>query len=91
MQFTFYYDYSGQDLSGVTWNKERKISLGVYEIRDRSFSWHFVPKRFARDIDNDCVVNGQFLPKGATLEIPAGFLHHDPEYWPEPEKFIPER
>ncbi|KAM9352628.1 thromboxane-A synthase [Symphorus nematophorus] len=47
--------------------------------------------RFARDIDHDCVVNGQFLPKGATLEIPAGFLHYDPEHWPEPEKFIPER
>ncbi|KAI3370802.1 hypothetical protein L3Q82_007338 [Scortum barcoo] len=47
--------------------------------------------RFARDIDKDCVVNGQFLPKGATLEIPAGFLHYDPEHWPEPEKFIPER
>ncbi|XP_050925216.1 thromboxane-A synthase [Lates calcarifer] len=47
--------------------------------------------RFARDIDCDCVVNGQFLPKGATLEIPAGFLHYDPEYWPEPERFIPER
>ncbi|XP_029009808.2 thromboxane-A synthase [Betta splendens] len=47
--------------------------------------------RFARDIEHDCVVNGQLLPKGATLEIPAGFLHYDPEYWPEPEKFIPER
>uniref|UniRef100_A0A3Q3KYB1 Thromboxane-A synthase n=1 Tax=Mastacembelus armatus TaxID=205130 RepID=A0A3Q3KYB1_9TELE len=47
--------------------------------------------RFARDIDHDCVVNGQFLPKGATLEIPAGFLHYDPEHWPEPERFIPER
>ncbi|KAM7414188.1 hypothetical protein PAMA_019147 [Pampus argenteus] len=47
--------------------------------------------RFAREIENACVVNGQFLPKGATLEIPAGFLHHNPEYWPEPEKFIPER
>nr|XP_020495450.1 thromboxane-A synthase [Labrus bergylta]XP_020495451.1 thromboxane-A synthase [Labrus bergylta]XP_020495453.1 thromboxane-A synthase [Labrus bergylta] len=47
--------------------------------------------RFARDIDNDCVLNGQLLPKGATLEIPAGFLHYDPEHWPEPEKFIPER
>lgn len=47
--------------------------------------------RFARDITNDCVVNGQFLPKGATLEIPASFLHYDPEYWPEPERFIPER
>ncbi|XP_029289316.1 thromboxane-A synthase [Cottoperca gobio] len=47
--------------------------------------------RFARDIDQDCMVNGQFLPKGATLEIPAGFLHYDPEHWPEPERFIPER
>lgn len=47
--------------------------------------------RFARDIERDCVVNGQQLPKGAWCEIPAGFLHHDPEYWPEPEKFIPER
>ncbi|CAJ1057151.1 thromboxane-A synthase [Xyrichtys novacula] len=47
--------------------------------------------RFARETDHDCVVNGQFLPKGATIEIPAGFLHYDPEHWPEPEKFIPER
>ncbi|KAL0968495.1 hypothetical protein UPYG_G00267600 [Umbra pygmaea] len=47
--------------------------------------------RFARDVDEDCMVNGQFLPKGATLVIPAGFLHCDPEYWPEPQKFIPER
>lgn len=37
------------------------------------------------------MVNGQLLPKGATLEIAAGFLHSDPEYWQEPEKFIPER
>uniref|UniRef100_A0AAQ4QQQ3 Thromboxane-A synthase n=1 Tax=Gasterosteus aculeatus aculeatus TaxID=481459 RepID=A0AAQ4QQQ3_GASAC len=47
--------------------------------------------RFARDIDQDCVLNGQFLPKGATLEIPAGFLHYDPEHWTEPQSFIPER
>lgn len=47
--------------------------------------------RFARDIEHDCVINGQQLPKGAWLEIPAGFLHHDVAYWPEPEKFIPER
>ncbi|CAN9498748.1 unnamed protein product [Ophioblennius macclurei] len=47
--------------------------------------------RYAREIEHDCVVNGQLLPKGAVLEIPAGFLHHDPEHWPEPEKFIPER
>lgn len=44
-----------------------------------------------RTIEHDCVVNGQLLPKGATVEIPAGFLHSDPEHWHEPEKFIPER
>lgn len=37
------------------------------------------------------MVNGQLLPKGASIEIPAGFLHYDPEHWHEPEKFIPER
>ncbi|XP_006795819.1 thromboxane-A synthase-like [Neolamprologus brichardi] len=47
--------------------------------------------RFAREIEHDCVVNGQQLPKGAVLDIPAGFLHYDPQHWPEPEKFIPER
>lgn len=54
-------------------------------------TWHFPPQRFARNIDEDCVVNGQLFPKGAALEIPASFLHYDPEHWPEPEKFIPER
>ncbi|XP_068168825.1 thromboxane-A synthase isoform X2 [Antennarius striatus] len=47
--------------------------------------------RFGRHIDHDCVVNGQFLPKGVSLEIPVSFLHYDPEHWPEPERFIPER
>ncbi|KAM9376748.1 thromboxane-A synthase isoform 2-T3 [Pholidichthys leucotaenia] len=47
--------------------------------------------RFVRTIDHDCVIKGQALPKGATLEIPVAHLHYDPEHWPEPEKFIPER
>ncbi|KAL4625086.1 thromboxane-A synthase isoform X1 [Arapaima gigas] len=47
--------------------------------------------RFARQVERDVTVNGVFLPKGATVEIPAGFLHRDPEHWPDPERFLPER
>ncbi|XP_037539369.1 thromboxane-A synthase isoform X2 [Nematolebias whitei] len=46
---------------------------------------------FARETEHECVLNGQLLPKGMVIQIPVCFLHHDPEYWPEPEKFIPER
>uniref|UniRef100_A0A8B9ZL72 Thromboxane-A synthase n=1 Tax=Anas platyrhynchos TaxID=8839 RepID=A0A8B9ZL72_ANAPL len=39
----------------------------------------------------DCVVLGQHIPAGAVIETAVGHLHHNPEFWPEPEKFIPER
>ncbi|CAL8358176.1 unnamed protein product [Lota lota] len=47
--------------------------------------------RYGRTVDEDCEISGQPLPKGATVEFSIGFLHYDPEYWPEPQKFIPER
>lgn len=31
------------------------------------------------------------LPKGMVISVPVYSLHHDPQFWPEPEKFIPER
>ena len=31
------------------------------------------------------------IPKGATIVICTDFLHHDPEYWDEPDKFDPMR
>ncbi|KAM4901344.1 thromboxane-A synthase isoform 5-T7 [Sylvia borin] len=47
--------------------------------------------RFSREAAKDCVVLGQHIPAGAVIETAVGHLHHDPEFWPEPEKFIPER
>ncbi|KAL9853865.1 thromboxane-A synthase isoform 1-T4 [Geothlypis trichas] len=47
--------------------------------------------RFTREAAKDCVVLGQHIPAGAVIEIAVGHLHHNAEFWPDPEKFIPER
>ncbi|XP_055979943.1 thromboxane-A synthase [Sorex fumeus] len=47
--------------------------------------------RFTREAARDCEVLGQRIPAGAVLEMAVGALHHDPEFWPEPEVFNPER
>lgn len=47
--------------------------------------------RFGRVCEKDCLVNGHLIPAGITVEVPVSVLHYDPEYWPEPEKFKPER
>uniref|UniRef100_A0A8D0CCS2 Thromboxane-A synthase n=1 Tax=Salvator merianae TaxID=96440 RepID=A0A8D0CCS2_SALMN len=47
--------------------------------------------RFTREAVRDCTVLKQKIPAGAIMEIAVGHLHHNPKFWPEPEKFIPER
>uniref|UniRef100_A0A3P8URL3 Cytochrome P450 3A n=1 Tax=Cynoglossus semilaevis TaxID=244447 RepID=A0A3P8URL3_CYNSE len=36
-------------------------------------------------------INGLVIPKDMIIIVPTWPLHRDPQYWPEPEKFKPER
>ncbi|KAM7331608.1 hypothetical protein ACRRTK_008316 [Alexandromys fortis] len=56
-------------------------TLRLYTISDR----------LERVCKQDVEINGVFIPKGAVVMIPIFSLHRDPQYWPEPEEFRPER
>ncbi|GAB1602293.1 hypothetical protein Ahia01_000508400, partial [Argonauta hians] len=46
---------------------------------------------FDRVCNKTCTINGTKIPEGLTISISAICLHRNPKYWPEPDKFIPER
>jgi len=39
----------------------------------------------------DVILDGHRFPKGTRFIFPTHTIHHDPEYWPEPDAFKPER
>ncbi|GFR89983.1 cytochrome P450-like protein [Elysia marginata] len=44
-----------------------------------------------RICNKECTVQGVKIPKGVGVAFHVNALHHDPELWPNPEKFDPER
>jgi cytochrome P450 len=50
------------------------------------------PGRLPRVIETpDAVFNGYRVPKGTTVGMSLWMMHRNPEIYPEPEKFIPDR
>nr|XP_056722564.1 cytochrome P450 3A21-like [Euleptes europaea] len=47
--------------------------------------------RLERVCKKDVEINGLIIPKGVVVMVPPYVLHLDPEYWPEPKEFRPER
>uniref|UniRef100_A0A8B9YH68 unspecific monooxygenase n=1 Tax=Bos mutus grunniens TaxID=30521 RepID=A0A8B9YH68_BOSMU len=47
--------------------------------------------RLERLCKKDVEIHGVSIPKGTTVTVPISVLHKDPQLWPEPEEFRPER
>ncbi|NXE67494.1 CP3A9 protein, partial [Calcarius ornatus] len=47
--------------------------------------------RIERTCKKDVEINGVIIPKGVVVTIPPYVLHRDPDYWPNPDEFRPER
>ena len=56
-----------------------------------TFRLHTPSARVVRDTAHDIQVCGVTIPKGTDVTIPIHGVHRLSEYWPEPEKFDPER
>lgn len=37
-----------------------------------------------------CTIDGICFPKGVSIDIAVYSLHHDPNIWPQPQRFIPQ-
>lgn len=47
--------------------------------------------RIDRDCREDYDMLGVHIPKGTVVSVPIYAIHHDPQNYPDPEEFIPER
>ena len=44
-----------------------------------------------RTCTEECTIKGIKIPEGLTVLIPVYSIHRDPRYYPDPDKFDPER
>ncbi|XP_057606339.1 cytochrome P450 3A12-like isoform X1 [Hippopotamus amphibius kiboko] len=50
-----------------------------------------ITARLERVCKRDVKIHRVFIPKGTVMMVPVFTIHRDPELWPEPEEFCPER
>ncbi|XP_076584600.1 cytochrome P450 3A40-like [Chaetodon auriga] len=60
-------------------------------VINESLRMYPIAPRLERVAKSTVEINGIVIPKGMIVMVPTWPLHQDPNLWPEPEKFKPER
>ncbi|KAF4075547.1 hypothetical protein AMELA_G00235680 [Ameiurus melas] len=60
-------------------------------VMNESLRLYPVTVRLERVCKKAVEINGLTIPKDTTIFVPTYALHRDPEHWPDPETFNPER
>jgi len=45
----------------------------------------------AREVEEECEIDGYKIPRGANIMIFPWAIHHHPDVWEKPDEFNPER
>ncbi|NWT69346.1 CP4V2 protein, partial [Prunella himalayana] len=87
-----------RELDEVFHNTERPVTMDDLKnlrylecvVKEALRLYPSVPM-FARTLREDCCIKGYQIPRGANVLILTYALHRDPEVFPDPEEFRPER
>ncbi|CAG2115301.1 unnamed protein product [Medioppia subpectinata] len=95
LTYAFYCLAKHQDIQNTL---REEIGLHGYQSRYVDMVWSeslrlFPPvATFAqREAAEDVVLNDIFIQKGTIVQLPIWHINHDPNIWPEPHKFNPQR
>ncbi|KAM3304791.1 cytochrome CYP82D47 [Capsicum chacoense] len=76
------------------WVQESDIKNLVYLqaiVKEALRLYSAAPLSVPHESMEDCTISGYDIPKGTRLLVNIWKIHHDPNIWPEPNEFKPER
>ncbi|XP_021967785.1 cytochrome P450 3A31 [Folsomia candida] len=79
------------DLQVITAEDCKKLPYVEQIIYETLRMYPPVPIFLHRECKETVTIKGITIPAGTVVETPPWILHRDPEYWPEPDKFDPDR
>ncbi|CAH1395526.1 unnamed protein product [Nezara viridula] len=78
--------------SPIDFDLEKVNSINYLNMAlNESLRLHTQGNWLSRTCTQDTVIGNAPIPKGTKVFVPIGQFHKDPEYFPDPEKFDPER